>query len=249
MGAIRMARSIFKRSLGILWLVFSSDACASGAMAVIDVQSLSTMKDVLTTSAQSLARLQSMTTEMIIMNNVLGGALGNQFLSQLSAVSQFSGEFGGLLSTFGGTGDPLSRLNYLNAQYGTRQDLSNYLYAKSYFKDRFFPEKTMTSVQQFETIQAHKLEAIETSTVSSLALSAQQKKTLGEDHQTLKNLSVQANSNPSLQYQTGVQTRLLEQIAYRLDKLIAIQSQQLELMAAYTAQTQPTLFRKAGGRS
>ncbi len=189
-----------------------------------------------------------MSSEMMTMNNALGRALGDQFMGQLSTISQFSGEFGGLLGTFGGDGDPLSRLNYLNNQYGGKQDLSNYLYAKDYFKHKFFPDKPVSTVAQFETIHAQKLEAVETSTISSLALSAQQKKTLGEDHQTLKNLSLQANANTTVQYQTGIQTRLLEQIAYRLDKLIAIQSQQLELMAAFMANAQPTLFKKAGGR-
>ena len=56
---------------------------------------------------------------------------------------------------------------------------------------------------------------------------------------------MQAEQNTTLQYQTNVQTRLLEHIAHQLDKLILLQSQQLELMATNMAQMQPTVFKGA----
>src|SRR5690606_33677652 len=142
-------------------------------------------------------------------------------------------------------GSPLTQLNYITHQHAGVKDFSNYIFAKDYFQQKFFPETKLTTPIHLAQIRESKLEAVQVSTVDSLAIATQQKKTLRDDHLQLQNIKMQAEQDPSLKYQTNMQTRLLEHIAHQLDKLILLQSQQLELMATNMAQAQPTVFKGA----
>lgn len=241
-----MDRTVFKRCL-IIGLLFVSQnkETQAGALATFDVNTFTTLKSVLSTAGQSLQQLQSLSNEMVQMNSVLGSKLPQGLLQNIMQVGGMSGDFNSLLSSVSGQGgDPLMQLNYLGVQHGGKQDFSNYIYAKNYFQQKFFPDQSLTTPTQLSQLRESKLEAIQISTVDSLSIATQQKKTLRDDHQQLQNIKLQAEQNSTLQYQTNMQTRLLEHIAHQLDKLILIQSQQLELMATYMAQAQPTVFKK-----
>lgn len=241
-----MDHTLFKRCLIIGFLFVSQNKeSQAGALATFDVNTFTTLKSVLSTAGESLQQLQFLSNEMMEMNSVLGSKLPQGLLQNIMQVGGMSGDFSFLLSSLSGQGgDPLMQLNYLGVQHGGKQDFSNYIYAKNYFQQKFFPEQSLTTPTQLSQMRESKIEAIQVSTVDSLAISSQQKKTLKDDHQQLQNLKIQAEQNTSLQYQTTIQTRLLEHIAHQLDKIILIQSQQLELMATYMAQAQPTVFKK-----
>lgn len=241
-----MGRTVSKRCLviSLLFIAQTKDSRGNGA-AVFDVMTHKSLENVLTAASQSLVHLQSLSTEIVQMNSVLGSKLDSGWMQKIMQVGGMSSDFSSLLGSITGQGgDPLMQLNYLGVQHGGKQDFSNYIYAKNYFQNKFFPEHSLTNSTQLTQIRESKLEAIQVSTVDSLAISSQQKKTLKDDHQQLQNLKIQAEQNTSLQYQTTMQTRLLEHIAHQLDKIILIQSQQLELMATYMAQAQPTVFKK-----
>ena len=224
------------------------ESYGAGAMAVFDVQSFATMKDIFKASRESLNQLQAASSDLQSMNGILGGKLPEGFLARFAAFDQGSYAFTGLLDAFvNPEGDMLRGVNDFAVRQGAKSDFSNYLAAKSYFKDKYFPDKESTSPREIETIQYHKMEATRTATLDSLALSAQQKNTLGQDHKTLQNLVQHGEQNDSVQYQNTIQTKLLEQIAYRLDKIILLQSQQLELLATYVVQAQPAVYRRVGG--
>lgn len=229
--------------IGFLFMLHNKDSQA-GALATFDVNTFTALRSVLSTAGQSLQQLQSLSNEMTEMNSVLGSKLSQSFLQNVMQVGGMSGDFSSLLGSISGQGgDPLMQLNYLGVQHGGKQDFSNYIYAKNYFQNKFFPDQPLTNSAQLTQIRESKLEAIQVSTVDSLAISSQQKKTLKDDHQQLQNLKIQAEQNTSLQYQTTIQTKLLEHIAHQLDKLILLQSQQLELMATNMAQSQPNVFK------
>jgi len=241
-----MGHSLFKRCLVLSFLFINqSKESQAGALATFDVNTFTTLKSVLSTAGQSLQQLQSLSSELTQMNSVLGSKLDAGWMQKIMQVGGMGGDLSSLLSSVSGEGgDPLMQLNYINSQHGGRQDFSNYLYAKNYFQQKFFPESAISTPVQLSQIRESKLEAVQVSTVDSLAIASQQKKTLRDDHQQLQNLKTQAQQNTTLQYQTTMQTRLLEHIAHQLDKIILIQSQQLELMATYMAQAQPTVFKK-----
>ncbi len=241
-----MGQSLFKRCLvlSLLFISHSKGLQAEG-MAVFDMQSFTTLNSVLSTAGDSLKQLQSLSGELTQMNSVLGSKLDPSWMQKIMQVGGMGGDFNSLLSSVSGEGgDPLMQLNYMNSQHRGKQDFSNYIYAKNYFQQKFFPEGAITTPAQLSQLRESKLEAVQVSTVDSLAIASQQKKTLRDDHQQLQNLTTQAQQNTTLQYQTTMQTRLLEHIAHQLDKIILIQSQQLELIATYMAQAQPTVFKK-----
>lgn len=244
-----MGRTVFKRCIVLsLFLLAQNKESQAGALATFDVNTFTTLKSVLSTAGKSLQQLQSLSGEMMEMNSVLGSKLDQGWLQKIMQVGGVSGDFGSLLSGLTGQGgDPLMQLNYMANQHGGKQDYSNYIYAKNYFQQKFFPENSLTTPTQLSQIRESKIEAIQVSTVDSLAIATHQKKTLRDDHQQLQNIKIQAEQNTTLQYQINVQTRLLEHIAHQLDKLILIQSQQLELMATYMTQAQPSVFKKISG--
>lgn len=248
-----MDRTVFKRCLigSLAFLVVNSYAQATsliGAVAgkiVSDPASHAYLGPIMQMTGDSLKTVQTMTGQLTEMNSVLGSKLPSGLLQKVIKLGSLSGDFNSLLSSLTGQGgDPLMQLNYMGVQHGGKQDFSNYIYAKNYFQQKFFPDQSITTSTQLSEIRESKLAAVRVSTVDSLAIATQQKKTLREDHQQLQNIKLQAEQNSTLQYQTNMQTRLLEHIAHQLDKIILIQSQQLELMATYMAQAQPTVFKK-----
>lgn len=172
-----------------------------------------------------------------IFKRCLIGSLASLAINSYAQATSLIGEVAGKIVS-----DPASHA-YLGPIMQMTGD-SFYVYAKNYFQHKFFPEQSITTSSQLSEIRESKLAAVQVSTVDSLAIATQQKKTLRDDHQQLQNIKLQAEQNSTLQYQTNMQTRLLEHIAHQLDKLILIQSQQLELMATYMAQAQPTVFKK-----
>ncbi|AIL13625.1 hypothetical protein IM40_11230 (plasmid) [Candidatus Paracaedimonas acanthamoebae] len=241
-----MGRKIFRCCLVLSSLFIGhSKESHSGALATFDFKTFKTLSNVLSTAGESLQELKTLSGEMMEMNSVLGSRLDPGFLQKVMKVGNLSGDFSFLLSSLTGQGgDSLMQLNHMNVQHGGKKDFSNYIYAKNYFQQKFFSDRSITTPTQLSQLRDQKLEAVQVSTVDSLAIATQQKKTLRDDHYQLTQIKVQAEQNPTLQYQTNMQTRLLEHIAHQLDKLILLQSQQLELMATYMAQAQPTVFKK-----
>mgnify|MGYP001089634577 FL=1 len=249
-----MDRQILKRCLvlSLASLVITSSNQATSLIGTVagklvsDPASHAYLGPIMQMTGDSLKTVQKMTGEMTEMNSVLGSKLPQGWIQKVMQVGGLSGDFNSLLSSLTGQGgDPLMQLNYMGVQHGGKQDFSNYIYAKNYFQQKFFPEQSITTPTQLSQIRESKLEAVQVSTVDSLAIATQQKKTLRDDHLQLQNIKMQAEQNTTLQYQTNVQTRLLEHIAHQLDKLILLQSQQLELMATNMAQMQPTVFKGA----
>ncbi|MBN9344531.1 MAG: hypothetical protein J0H87_09255 [Holosporales bacterium] len=249
-----MGRSLLKRCLvlSLASLVITSSNQATSLIGTVagklvsDPASHAYLGPIMQMTGDSLKTVQKMTGEMTEMNSVLGSKLPQGWIQKVMQVGGLSGDFNSLLSSLTGQGgDPLMQLNYMGVQHGGKQDFSNYIYAKNYFQQKFFPEQSITTPTQLSQIRESKLEAVQVSTVDSLAIATQQKKTLRDDHLQLQNIKMQAEQNTTLQYQTNVQTRLLEHIAHQLDKLILLQSQQLELMATNMAQMQPTVFKGA----
>lgn len=232
--------------MGLLVIGGPHESQAVGAMAVFDVQAFATLKDVFKTSLDSLTRLQELSSNFQTLNRVMGGKLPEGFLKRFQAFDTHSHAFSNLLQAVT-QGDPLQGFNRVGVQYGGVRDFSNYLYAKAYMQDKFFP--SALAPRDLETVQAHKNAALQTATIDGLALATQQKKTLPQDHQTLQHITQEGQQHDSLQYQLAVQTKVLEQIAHRLDKLILLQAQQLELAAAAHVQQQPSLYRGVGGTS
>lgn len=245
-----MDRTLLKICLVLsLFFIGQSKESHSGALATFDVNTFTTLKSVLGTAGQSLHQLQSLSGEMTEMNSVLGSKLDPILLRKVIDVGTLSGDFSSLLGSLTGQGgSPLSQLNYITNQHMGARDFSNYIFAKDYFQNKFFPNSTFTTPTQLAQIREQKLEAVQVSTVDSLAIATQQKKTLRDDHHQLTQIKAQARQNTALKYQTMMQTRLLEHIAHQLDKIILIQSQQLELMASNMAQMQPTVFKGAKAR-
>jgi hypothetical protein len=247
---VGMDRYILKRSLSIIATLLSFIKSGYCLDYVIDLGAIKHLESMGKIATETVGAVEKSVSELQGLNRALGNKIAPGLMSRLSEASTYSQEFSGLMDAFNSpTGDPLSKLNYIGRQHAGTQDCSNYLYAKDYFQRKFFADKQAIpgQKQQVQEIQLKRLDALETSTIDSLAMATHQKRALPHDHQALKDLSAQANADDTIQYQMGVQTRLLEQIAYRLEKLIAIQAQQLELVAAYTTNAQPAVFRQTGG--
>jgi hypothetical protein len=252
MGII-MDRFILKSSLTLALVSFmgiQSAPCSmpGGFQMVFDPQSFAEITKGINIATDSLVHLQEASGFLQKMNTLLGTELNTNFLQGLGKFDGYSNEFKSVLSAVNGnSGDRLMALNNVAHVHGA-QDFSNYLYAKQYMQQKFFPTTQNGAAPDIQKIQSNKMEAVRTSTVDSLALATQQKTNLEKDSQRLEDLTRQAEQNSSLIYQASIHNKLLEQIAHRLDKLILIQSQQLELMAAYMAHAQPSVYRRVGGK-
>jgi hypothetical protein len=245
-----MARFIFA-----IFLVFSHNAKASLKM-VEDVTAIAWLKNIagqgsqmISNGANTLQAARQTTNTLFEMNNVLGGKLSSSHITKLNQFHVISSEFGCLLDSLNGSGDPLRELNYIARNYGGQKDMSSVIYAKEYFQNKFFPAASNQPVSSARASEVRKTrdEAADQAALNTLAIAKQQKASLNDDHKSLMQISNQAKVNDSVHYQANVQTQLLARIAASLEKLVLLQSQQLDFMAKMYLKEQPVAFTKVGG--
>jgi hypothetical protein len=238
-----------------LLLVLTQNANASFKM-VEDVAAIAWLKNIagqgsqmISTGTNALKTAQQTTNTLFEMNNVLGGKLSSGHITKLNQIHVLSGDFAGLLDSLNGSGDPLRELNYLAHHHGGKQDMSNVIYAKEYFHKKFFPVSTTQSISSHHASEVRHTrdQAADDAALNTLAIAKQQKASLAEDHKSLMQISSEAKVNDSVHYQANVQTQLLARIAASLEKLVLLQSQQLDFMAKMYLKQQPVAHTKIGG--
>ena len=207
--------------------VYYADMIGSAA------EQLKTAQEMASTASEALSTANKTMGDIQTMNSVLGKPLSDAFLKRFSGFKTLSQSYGGFLSAMGSDqGDRLQSLNsFANREFGTK-DQSRLIEGKKYFQHKFFPENSRKiDLGKAHVIKRSREQASKDTVLTSLAVSKQHKEDLATDHQDLVLIARSGNESGTLNHQALVQTKLLERIAQSLEKMILLQSQQLEFMA------------------
>jgi len=241
-------------------MIFMLAQQQADATLIQDVSALAALQQIadrsqgiMQTGARALETATETTNTLFEINTVMGGRLSTNRLTRLNQFQVVNRDLGGLLDAVSGQGDPLRELNVIARDYGGARDMSNVIFAKEYFQNNLFPtirergNTTGISIQNATDVRRKRDEAADDAALNTLAISKQQKTTLANEHHELMEIVNEARSNDSLHYQANVQTKLLARIAASLEKLVLLQSQQLDFMAKTYLKDQPVAFTKTGG--
>lgn len=190
-------------------------------------------KKIASTASEALNTANAAVTKLQTMNSVIGSPLKDSVLRRFSSLKSLSQSYGGFLGAMGSdNSDRLQAANgFANREFGT-EDHSRLLEGKRYFQRQFYPEdSSKIDLGKARFIKISRENAAKDSVLTSLAVSKQHKQDLSKDHQELVLISQSGRESVTLNHQTLTQTKLLERIAQSLEKLILLQSQQLEFMA------------------
>lgn len=209
------------------------NAAKYGEMIKSGAEQLEQAKKIASTASETLNTANQAVSKLQTMNSVLGSPLKDSVLQRLAGLKSLSQSYGGFLGAMGSdNGDRLQSLNgFANREFGT-EDRSRLLAGKNYFQRQFFPEDSRTiNLDKARSIKLTREQAAKDTVLTSLAVSKQHKEDLSKDHNDLMLISQSGVESSTINHQTRVQTKLLERIAQSLEKIILLQSQQLEFMA------------------
>lgn len=174
-------------------------------------------------------------SELSTMNSVLGRPLSSSILGKISSIHGTSRKYGGLLNALNNVMSGKSSgydLNYAaHSTLGT-PNVSRFLSAKSYFARKYYQMKgDKYEYKQAKAIRVARDRAARNSVVTSMAVAKAHKEDLRDDHNDLESISREAAKSGDMNHQILFQTKLLERIAQTLEKIVLLQSQQLDFMA------------------
>lgn len=200
----------------------------SGAEQLQTVQEMaSTASDALNTANKSFSEFQKV-------NSVLGSPISSRVLNRLRDLQGMTDGYDDLLFDLSNEhGDAAEGINrFSRNQLGT-QDRGDLLRAKSYFQEKFFTDskKKTLNLKQAQQITYERESSAKDSVITTLALSKKHKADLKKDHESLSSIVKSSNDSAEMNHQALIQTKLLARIAQNLEKLILLQSQQLDFMA------------------
>ena len=202
-------------------------------MVGVSAEQLKSAQEVASTASDALNTVNKSFTELQNMNYVMGSPISDSLLQRFSGLKSVSQNYGGFLSAMGSdNADHLQAMNgFANREFGT-EDQSRLLDGKKYFQRKFYPDNSRKiDLGKAQVIKLTREKASKDTVLTSLAVSKQHKEDLAKDHQELALISRSGNESATLNHQTLTQTKLLERIAQSLEKVILLQSQQLEFMA------------------
>ncbi len=173
--------------------------------------------------------------ELSALNSVLGGPLSNSVLGKLSSIRSTSRRYGGLLSALNGTLSGHSSGYALNsAAHSTlgTPNVSKFITAKNHIERKYYQVTGKKyEYKRAKAVRIARDKAARKSVVTTLAVSKAHKEDLKDDHEDLVSISREAGHSGDMNHQILIQTKLLERIAQNQEKLILLQSQQLDFMA------------------
>jgi len=218
--------------------------------AVYDASACARMGQMLSTSAQQLAKLQGLSSELQSMNSVLGSHLPSSVSGALGQMENLGGQFAGLLSGISSPyADSLSTLNAFTSRHGA-PDFSRFLIAKNFIKSKLFAEEGShdgsprpLTMAQHDEIRSERTHVMKESSINSFALSSQQKNSVKKAHEQIEFLARQALQSPTIHGDLQTTNKLLAFIAAELVQQRALIAQQLELNAAVIAEQMPLIFK------
>ena len=234
------------RIVMLLIILVSSDA---GCMTVHDPISFAKASQTAANSVKTLNGITEMSgkigsvlqtanksfRQLSTMNSVLGGPLSNSTFKKLSSLGSSSRKYGGLLRAFTSTMEGKSSglgLNYAAHKTLGTPNLSKYIRTKNFVERKYFQatgERVHT--KKAKNIRRARERAARRSVVNTIAISKTHQENLSDDHIELEKLAKEAASSGDMNHQILIQTKLLERIAQNQEKLILLQSQQLDFMA------------------
>lgn len=169
--------------------------------------------------------------ELQKLNSVLGSPLSSHIMKRIGSLKNSSAQYGSLLGMLSKEGDA-SSLNNFSKKVIKTPDCGRFIRAKNYIEQKYFKEsKGPVSIQRATAIKRARERASRKVVLNSLAVSEMTKIHLTENHESLKDLSDLSLHSTNVNHQLVVQTKLLMRAVENLEKIIFIQSQQLEFMA------------------
>ena len=231
-----MGRIIF-----VLGLIYCSDVFSfytvidptsiakSAEILTTTTEALSTAKGIATTATEALSTANKTFGQMQTLNSVLGSPISSSIMGKLSGLRGSSSKYSGLFKALAGQGGSIEQAVF---NFTGNSNIADFSRAKNYIQEKYFREKKPTiSLGSARKIRYEREEKAKSVVVDSLVVTNTYKENMKEDQKNLEEISREAYESSDVNHQIIVQTKLLEKIAQSLEKLILLQSQQLEFMA------------------
>lgn len=239
-------------ALSVIILLSLSVCLPLQSTAVYDASACARMGQMLSTGAQQLAKLQSLSSELQSMNSVLGSHLPSSVSGALGRMEGLGGEFSGLLNGISSPyAESLSSVNAFSSRHGA-PDFSRFIIAERFIRSKLFAEEGESrsdhrpdplTLAQHDEIRSERTHVMKESSINSFALSSQQKNSVKKAHEQIEQLAGQAHQSSTIHGDLQTTNKLLAFIAAELVQQRALIAQQLELNAAVIAEQMPLVFK------